>query len=111
MPIAALKHRAKPLIEEATVSTAGSATLLYRSLQKSKATLPVQIAGFAPAQDLPFSKLELARIQNMDVDETDIFAVPMDALHLAGHVQNNNRAWFELGNDQTLSSWDILGSE
>ncbi len=111
LPVAALQYRSGALIEHVTVSTNPSATLLFRTLQREKSATPKQVIGIAPARDLPFSKLELAQIQNTEVPEEGLFSQPLQALHLAGHVRNNNRASFELANEGEINSWDILNAE
>jgi CHAT domain-containing protein len=111
LPVAALRIGTASLIEKVTVSTAPSATLLVARLRGQRDDSLKEIRAFAPADDLPFSKLEVSHIQTQKNSDEPLFEEPLSALHLAGHVRNRGLSYFEMGGNDSLTTQDVLNGE
>jgi tetratricopeptide (TPR) repeat protein/CHAT domain-containing protein len=94
VPFAALKWKDKHIVEHAAMSISPSASLLFESLQKDAPPLPVRVVSFAPAEDLPFARLQATRISSTQAlihEEATESALKqlstVDALDIAGHAR------------------------
>lgn len=111
LPVSALRMDSSSLIEKVTVSTAPSATLLVARLRGVRDESVTGIRALAPAQDLPFSKLEVSHIQTQEQNDKPLFDEPLRALHLAGHIRNRGVSYFEISRDESISTKDVLNGE
>lgn len=104
LPLGALTVNGKQLIDQFTLSSTPAASILYRALLKNAPGEPLRVKALAPAEDLPFARLEVSHINKGTVDRSVVFEENLGALHLAGHLRQAGHSYFELGEAGVLSA-------
>jgi tetratricopeptide (TPR) repeat protein len=97
LPFAALPVAGEPLLRRVVVATAPSGSALYDQLREPARTPPQRIAVLAPADDLPFARLEAQAIAGEEAlvgpaaTEAAVRSLHADALDLAAHAHLDPR--------------------
>jgi CHAT domain-containing protein/Tfp pilus assembly protein PilF len=91
VPFAALPLAGRPLIEQGVTSVSPSASVLADQLGRPPSPRPKRVAVLAPAEDLPFARLEAAAVAGGDAllgdsaSEAALRATRADAVDIAAH--------------------------